>query len=134
MFSIGFSELVLIVSDISKSTAFYQDVVGLELERTPNAEWAWFWAGRPNQKQRIALHKGPLLFEEHSPHPAGKRWGSCHFALEIPHSQFEDARRHIASYDVTTHGPIRLEWMQANSFYFYDLDGNLIEFWSPDVA
>jgi catechol 2,3-dioxygenase-like lactoylglutathione lyase family enzyme len=29
------------------------------------------------------------------------------------------------------YGPVELEWMNAESYYFYDPDGNLLEFWSP---
>ena len=29
-------------------------------------------------------------------------------------------------------GPVEFDWLQARSYYFYDLDGNLLEFWSPD--
>lgn len=24
------------------------------------------------------------------------------------------------------------EWMKASAYYFYDPDGNMLEFWSPD--
>jgi len=29
-------------------------------------------------------------------------------------------------------GPMRLEWMKADAYYFYDPDGNLLEWWTPD--
>lgn len=132
MFSIGISELVLIVADINKSKKFYQDIVGLVSEPEQDNEWVWFWAGLPGQSQRIALHKGTLLFEEFSPHSAGRRWGNIHFALEVPRDKFEQAQSHIFSKNVTIYGPVRQEWMNADSIYFYDLDGNLLEFWSPD--
>jgi catechol 2,3-dioxygenase-like lactoylglutathione lyase family enzyme len=32
------------------------------------------------------------------------------------------------------YGPTEFEWMKARSYYFYDPDGNLLEFWSPDPA
>jgi len=28
---------------------------------------------------------------------------------------------------------VELEWMNAQSWYFYDPDGNLLEFWSPQA-
>jgi catechol 2,3-dioxygenase-like lactoylglutathione lyase family enzyme len=34
---------------------------------------------------------------------------------------------------VEVYGAVRLDWMSANSYYFYDPDGNLLEFWSPGV-
>jgi catechol 2,3-dioxygenase-like lactoylglutathione lyase family enzyme len=32
------------------------------------------------------------------------------------------------------YGPVELEWMNAESYYFYDPDGNLLEFWSPAAS
>jgi catechol 2,3-dioxygenase-like lactoylglutathione lyase family enzyme len=71
MSSRGLAELVLIVQDVPEAARFYRDVVGLELEHETSDEWAWFWAGEPGTPQRIALHRGSLLFEEHSPFPEG---------------------------------------------------------------
>jgi hypothetical protein len=30
--------------------------------------------------------------------------------------------------------PVEFDWMNARSYDFYDLDGNLLEFWSPKQA
>ncbi len=131
MTSLGLAELVLIVEDVPASARFYKDVVGLTLEQEPSAEWAWFWAGKKGVPQRIALHRGPLLFEEHSPYPEGERFGRVHFALEVARDQLYAAVERVRSAGVEVHGPIELEWMGAQSHYFYDPDGNLLEFWSP---
>jgi catechol 2,3-dioxygenase-like lactoylglutathione lyase family enzyme len=32
---------------------------------------------------------------------------------------------------VEVYGPEQLDWMNAQAYYFYDPDGNLLEFWSP---
>jgi catechol-2,3-dioxygenase len=134
MFSRGISELVLIVSDVREAAQFYREVVGLSPEREADDRWAWFWGGDAGKGGRIALHKGPLLFEEHSPLPDGERWGQVHFALEVPRSGLDAAVAHIRAHGVKVHGPKRLDWMRAESYYFYDLDGNLLELWSPDPA
>lgn len=34
--------------------------------------------------------------------------------------------------DTEVFGPVYFDWMEALSYYFYDPDGNLLEFWSPD--
>lgn len=39
---------------------------------------------------------------------------------------------HLRGDLVEVFGPVRLDWMQATSYYFYDPDGNLLEIWSPD--
>jgi catechol-2,3-dioxygenase len=132
MFSVGLSEIVLIVADVQKSARFYREVVGLIPETEPDDSWAWFWAGAPSLPQRIALHKGPLLFEDQSPLPDGERWGQVHYAFQVPDDKLAQAVEHVKSHDVEVYGPRHFEWMKATAYYFYDPDGNLLEFWSPE--
>ena len=134
MFSRGIAEIVLIVEDVMASARFYGEVVGLEAETEASEAWAWFWAGEPGKAQRVALHKGTLLFEEKSPLPEGERWGRVHFALEVARERLEEAVEHVRGQGVEVYGPTDFEWMRARSYYFYDPDGNLLEFWSPDSA
>ncbi len=131
MFTRGLSEIVLIVKDVPTAARFYREVVGLLPESQANDQWAWFWAGEPGQPQRVALHRGTLLFEEHSPHPAGARFGPIHFAFHVPPDQLEAAINHVRTAGVEVYGPVHFDAMAADSFYFYDPDGNLLEFWSP---
>ena len=131
-FSTGLAEIVLIVEDVPKAAVFYRDVVGLEPESEPRETWAWFFAGEYGRPQRIALHKGTLLFEEHSPHPEGERFGNIHLALEVPRDRLDAAVEHVRAQDVEVYGPEHFDWMDAMAYYFYDPDGNLLEFWSPN--
>jgi catechol 2,3-dioxygenase-like lactoylglutathione lyase family enzyme len=130
--SLGLAEIVLIVEDVPAAARFYEDVVGLTPEQEPSDEWAWFWAGKEGVQQRIALHRGSLLFEEHSPHPEGERFGSVHFAFEVAREELDVAVGRVRGAGVEVHGPVELAWMDAQSYYFYDPDGNLLEFWSPE--
>ncbi len=134
MFSTGISEIVLLVEDVKSAARFYEEVVGLAPEKEVDEEWAWFWAGAPGETQRVALHKGPLLFEEHSPLPEGERWGRVHYAFEVPRERLDEAVEHVRGKGVEVHGPVRLDWMGADSYYFYDPDGNLLEWWSRDAS
>ena len=127
----SFSEIVLIVKDIPKSKKFYEDVVGLTIEST-DEEWVWFYVGDKQGIQRLAIHKGKLLFEEKSPLPEGKRWGQIHFAFEVGRNDLEKAVTRVKDDGVEVYGPQQFNWMNATSYYFYDPDGNLIEYWSPD--
>jgi catechol 2,3-dioxygenase-like lactoylglutathione lyase family enzyme len=128
----GFAELVLIVDDVSKTARFYRDVVGLEPEDETGDEWAWFWAGKPGDRQRIALHRGSLLFEEHSPYPEGERFGRVHFAFDVARSELDIALERVRSAGVEVYGPVEFDApFNATSYYFYDPDGNLLEFFSP---
>ena len=128
----GFSEIVLIVKDISKSKKFYEDVVGLNIEKADD-EWVWFYVDDKNGNQRLAIHKGKLLFEEKSPLPEGKRWGQVHYAFEVDRNSLEQAIEKVKSKGAAIYGPVDFKWMKAKSYYFYDPDSNLIEYWSPDI-
>ena len=69
MFSVGLSEIVLPVKDVKSAARFYQEVVGLIPDTTVSSwkgaheEWAWFWAGEPGKRQRVALLKSSLANE-----------------------------------------------------------------------
>jgi catechol 2,3-dioxygenase-like lactoylglutathione lyase family enzyme len=130
----GLSEIVLVVDDVRTSARFYEDVVGLTPESEASDEWAWFWAGEPGVQQRVALHRGTLLFEEQSPHPEGERWGHVHFAFEVAHDDLDGAVNRVRNAGVDVYGPVDFPWMDACAYYFYDPDGNLLEFWSPGSA
>jgi catechol 2,3-dioxygenase-like lactoylglutathione lyase family enzyme len=132
-FAGGVSEIVLIVDDVARSADFYENVVGLEPVSRTGDEWAWFDTGAPNARQRIAVHKGTLLHEEHSPHPEGHRFGNVHFAFEVPRERLDDALAQLERKGIAVYGPTELEWMNATSYYFYDPDGNLLELWSPEA-
>ena len=132
MFTTGLSEIVLIVSDVRAAARFYREVVGLAPLTEADDQWAWFWTGRPQHSPRLAVHKGTLLFEEHSPHPPPNRWGRVHYAFNVPRDRLEAALEQVRRHGVEVYGPRRFEWMKAVGYYFYDPDGNLLEYWSPD--
>lgn len=129
-FAKGFSEIVLVVSDVKASAVFYRDVVGLEPNTDPDENWAWFWSGTPNTSARLGLHRGKLLFEEFSSRPEKERFGPVHYAFEIAKEDLADARAHLERCGISVYGPTHFEWMNATSIYFYDPDQNLLEFWA----
>lgn len=134
MFSIGLAEVVFLVKDVQAAARFYREVVGLVPQGEADDEWAWFWVGEPGRDQRLALHKGTLLFEEYSPFPEGQRFGTIHYALHVPAEHLQQAVEHVKGKDIAVYGPIDFTWRSARSYYFYDLDGNLLEFWSPEAT
>jgi catechol-2,3-dioxygenase len=117
---------------VRAAARFYRDVVGLAPDGEPHETWAWFWAGEPGAPQRVAVAQGPLLFEEHSPLREGERFGQVHFALHVPRGRLSAAVENVREHGVEVYGPKRFDWMGAEAWYFYDPDGNLLEFWSPD--
>lgn len=130
MFSTGLAEIVLIVQDVERAAAFYREVVGLKL-RTQDEDWAWFWTGEEGASANLAVHKGRLLMQEHSPQGPQPTWGPIHYAFRVPAEKLQAAVHHVRSHGVEVYGPIHFEWMNADSYYFYDLDGNMLEWWSP---
>lgn len=120
----------MIVKDVERAAAFYRDVVGLKL-RTQSEEWAWFWTGEEGASANLAVHKGRLLMEEHSPQGAEPKWGPVHYAFRVPREKLDMAVDHVRGRGVEVYGPVHFDWMEAESYYFYDLDGNLLEWWSP---
>lgn len=127
----GYSELVLIVDDVDIAGRFYENVVGLDVESRRD-DWIWFYVGDKSKFQRLAVHKGKLLFEEKSPLPESKRFGQVHFAFEVERKNLKPALEKVKQADIEVYGPQQFDWMKAVSYYFYDPDGNLIEYWSPD--
>ncbi len=132
MSSRGLAELVLIVEVVPAAARFYEQVVGLTPDQAATDEWAWFWAGNVGDAQRVALHRGPLLFEEHSPLPESDRFGRVHFAFDVARNDLDAEVERVRDAGVEVYGPVDFDWMSARSYYFYDLDGNLLEFWSPN--
>lgn len=127
------SEIVLVVRDVAASARFYGEVVGLALEREPSPDWAWFRLNSGPNPQRLAVTRHTLLFEEHSPRPTGNRWGPTHFAFQVSRAELLSEVERLKRTGLVIHGPTRLEWMKADSYYFYDPDANLVELWSPDL-
>ena len=116
----GLAEIVLIVEDVRHSADFYERVVGLEPETPADDEWAWFWAGPQGLAQRVALHKGSLLFEGQSPHAEGERFGQVHFAFDVARDELDRAVTRVRDAGVEVYGPVEFEWMNALAYYFYD--------------
>jgi catechol 2,3-dioxygenase-like lactoylglutathione lyase family enzyme len=112
----GLSELILRVRDVPRAVAFYRDVVGLAVERTPSPEWAWLWTGAPGALPRLGPNSRP------PPLGAAHTGGPAHFAIEIP-----TEKTRLESLGVEVEGPITFDFWAADSIYFSDPDDHRIE-------
>ena len=121
----GVSELVLEVVDLERSERFYSVVLGFPVvDRWPDRGAVWVMAG---ERTRIGLWKPQVgLF--------GSRGGiHVHFAMQIAEADFDATVALLQSRGQevktaifgTTHG--RAAYVNAP-------DGNLVEFWTWDVA
>ena len=133
----------LTVTDLDASTAFYCDVVGMELEkRYPVAADAWFRSLTENPDavvEAVMLRLGALRLQLVRYHQGGASGGTGHAAVGGLHLCFEvddvDASYAALSADDRYHvGPIvRREPYGGRSFYVNDPDGVPVELEQRDA-
>jgi catechol 2,3-dioxygenase-like lactoylglutathione lyase family enzyme len=117
----GLSELVLRVRDVPRAVAFYLDVVGLQVERTPSSDWAWLWTGSPGALPRLGLTSRPLSFG------AAHTGGPAHFAIGVAREAIPLEKARLESLGIEVEGPITFDDWRADSIYFSDPDDNRVE-------
>jgi catechol 2,3-dioxygenase-like lactoylglutathione lyase family enzyme len=118
----GISEIILVVADVPRSVAFYRDVVGLLPDNLGNEKFAWFWAGREGQSQRLGLTTGPLSFG------AAHVKGPQHFAFGTERARIPELKKALEANGLEVEGPVEFKFWNALSIYFSDPDGNRVEF------
>lgn len=121
----GISELVLEVGDLEASRAFYRDLLGFEetLHGEGREGRYWYLVG---ETARLGLWTPQTGL-------AGGRGGAhVHFAFAIADSEVEAIGERIRAGGAAVDGPIQLGTGRA--IYVTDPDGNVVEFWSQDMA
>jgi catechol 2,3-dioxygenase-like lactoylglutathione lyase family enzyme len=121
----GISELVLEVSDLGAARAFYRDVLGFEetLYGEGRDDRCWYLVGN---SARLGLWTPQVGL-------GGGRGGAhVHFALSVPDAEIEAIRERILAAGGEVDGPIQLG--PGRAIYVTDPDGNVVEFWSQDMA
>jgi len=122
----GLFETHLTVADLSLSMAFYGDVLGLQLAREfPERKVAFYWIGGPGKAMLGLWEVGtaPLQMKLH-----------LAFAVDLPALLQAPARLRSAGISPRDFSgkpaeePVVLAWMPAAAVYFYDPDGNQLEF------
>jgi len=123
----------LTVSDLSRSLAFFGDVLGLELAHlVPERRVAFYWIGGRGEAMLGLWEVG-----------TGPQRMSLHLAFRMDLESLLQAPAQLQAAGVTprdfsgdpTNEPVVLAWMPAASLYFHDPDGNQLEFLSmlPDA-
>src|SRR4051794_40406921 len=121
----GISELVLEVSDLETARRFYRDVLGFE--ETLYAEGAegryWYLVG---DSARLGLWTEQVGL-------AGGRGGAhVHYAFNVADGEIDAIKARIQAAGAEVEGPIQLG--PGRAVYVTDPDGNVVEFWSQDMA
>jgi catechol-2,3-dioxygenase len=121
----GISELVLEVSDLNAARAFYRDVLGFEetLHGEGRDDRFWYLIG---ESARLGLWTPQTGI-------GGGRGGThVHFAFHLDDAAIESMMDRIVAAGVEVEGPIQLG--PGRAIYVTDPDGNVVEFWSQDMA
>lgn len=121
----GISELVLEVADLDASRAFYRDLLGFEetLYGEGREGRYWYLIG---DSARLGLWTPQTGL-------AGGRGGAhVHFAFSVPDEEVDAMRERIESGGGEVEGPVQLG--PGRAVYVTDPDGNVVEFWSQDMA
>jgi catechol 2,3-dioxygenase-like lactoylglutathione lyase family enzyme len=121
----GISELVLEVDDLESARRFYRDVLGFE--ETLYGEGAegryWYLVG---DTARLGLWTEQVGL-------AGGRGGAhVHFAFHTDDAEIDALKRRVEEAGAEVEGPIQLG--PGRAIYVTDPDGNVVEFWSQDMA
>jgi lactoylglutathione lyase len=122
----GLFETHLTVSDLSRSIAFYRDVVGLPVAlEIPERGAAFHWIGGPGEAMLglWSIGSAPMNMQ-------------LHIALTTPLPEVLAACDRLRALNVTplsffateTDEPSAIGWMPAAAVYFRDPDGHLLEY------
>jgi len=118
--------LVLTVADIDATCAFYQQTLGMDVERFRPADGSAECVALKFGRQKINLHKAGAEFQPHARQPVK---GSGDFCL-ITATPIEQVQKHLQACGVAIElGPVPRTGAvgKLNSIYLRDPDGNLVE-------
>ena len=122
----GLFETHLTVRDVSRSVAFYRDVVGLPPALDlPERNAAFMWIGEPGRAMLGLWGIGSSVNSL-----------TLHIAFDVAYEDVVDAPERLRAQGVTplsffgqeTGEPDVLAWMPAAAVYFEDPDGHLLEY------
>jgi len=121
----GLGEVSIQVRDLDAMQKFYEEVVGLELLRRDESFVFFKIAeGYGGHTQNLALFEASntLNSQESTLH---------HIALNVALEDFESERMRLEGLGLKIHATVH-EWLHVRSLYFYDPEGNHLEFVAYD--
>ena len=134
----GIAEIALRVHDLDLMRRFYEQVIGLEVlrENKHSDGTAIFYAvGAGNDHLALFEEKWIDWFtRDKSPQIDPKLTTLSHLALSIALDDFESEKKRIEQLGIEIIDSGTSSWMHSQMFYFFDPEGNLIEFKSHDES
>ena len=123
----GLGEVSIQVRDLDVMHKFYEEVVGLEVLRRDDDERFVFFKvaeGYGGHTQNLALFEASntLNPQESTLH---------HIALNVALEDFETEKMRLEGLGLKIHATVH-EWLHVRSLYFYDPEGNHLEFVAYD--
>ena len=121
----GLGEVSIQVRDLDAMHKFYEEVVGLEvLRRDEGFVFFKIAEGYGGHSQNLALFEASntLNPQESTLH---------HIALNVALEDFETEKRRLEGLGLKIHATVH-EWLHVRSLYFYDPEGNHLEFVAYD--
>ena len=134
----GIAEISLRVHDLDLMRTFYEEVIGLEVLREYQATTgtAIFYAVGAGD-ENLALFEEKLVgwfTRDKSPQIDTQLTTLSHLAFRIALEDFESEKKRIEQLDIEIIESGTSSWMHSRMFYFFDPEGNLIEFKSHDES
>ena len=121
----GLGEVSIRVTDLDKMRKFYEEVIGLEVIGQED-EYVFFKVaeGYGGHTQNLALFEASntLNPQESTLH---------HIALNVALEDFESEKMRFESLGLKVDATVH-EWLHVRSMYFYDPEGNHLEFVAYD--
>ena len=132
----GIAEIALRVHDLDLMRRFYEQVIGLEVlgEDEPSDGTAIFFAVGAGSSH-LALFPEKLTgwyTRDKSPQIDPHLTTLSHFAFTIALEDFESEKKRIEQLGIEVVHSNASSWLHCRMFYFFDPEGNLIEFNSHD--
>ncbi|HEY5730890.1 MAG TPA: VOC family protein [Anaerolineales bacterium] len=123
----GLGEVSIQVRDLDAMQKFYKEVVGLEVLRRDDDERFVFFKvaeGYGGHTQNLALFEASnTLSPQESP--------LHHIALNVALEDFETEKMRLEGLGLKINATVH-EWLHVRSLYFYDPEGNHLEFVAYD--
>lgn len=121
----GLGEVSILVKDLDAMQKFYEEVVGLEvLRRDESFVFFKVAEGYGGHTQNLALFEGE---EQLNPEQTTLH----HIALNVALNDFESEKMRLEGLGLKVNATVH-EWLHVRSMYFYDPEGNHLEFVAYD--